>query len=529
MGPAPFEGTLLTHIRWGEEMQADTIFDVIVVGAGLTGLTAALELRKRGLSVLILEGRDRVGGRTLTRTERWNGEDTWFDFGAHFIGNDPKQKDIWDLVKDLGLEVFPQYEGPEGTGQKWDGQGANLLVDWNGGAADRISVAPFIGQIRPRTYSGLIDLGFLDALLTGAKSDWGTFFEAQLGLDGMTVEQWVKGSGILDHTEALKLINMLCQLGFSADASKISMLWFLYYIAASGGLDEFSNIRYPTAGAQGYRLVKGAMAISETLADQFTSDPRGQILFGKKVIGIKFTDDLGVAVCPNRETYSARRILVAAAPALADRIETFPDLPKERRTAAHGMQNGQTVMTVTHFKTPFWRTDTSRYRHGSFNGESVDDISANGLSGNAMLMGAPIVWTMDNVSFEGAPAMFAFVVGKDAEDWANRPPETRRATVLDCLGKLYGAENVAAEFTSYEEKLWTTDPFSMGCPTGHFGPGMYPIWNRVLLSPDAPHEYMDNRLFFASTESALVSNGYMSGAVWSGRHIAERIVASGLT
>ena len=72
----------------------DETYDVIVVGGGLCGLTAALRCQQAGLSVVVLEGRDRLGGRSYTKTETWQGKPTWFDFGAHFIGHDDPSPQI---------------------------------------------------------------------------------------------------------------------------------------------------------------------------------------------------------------------------------------------------------------------------------------------------------------------------------------------------------------------------------------------------------------------------------------------------
>lgn len=81
------------------------MFDVIVIGAGLAGLQAAYSCQKQGLSILVLEGRSRVGGKTWTvplSSGRGNA-----DLGAAWI-NDTKQKRIWAYAKQFGLRVVKQ-------------------------------------------------------------------------------------------------------------------------------------------------------------------------------------------------------------------------------------------------------------------------------------------------------------------------------------------------------------------------------------------------------------------------------------
>lgn len=502
----------------------DKTYDLVVVGGGLCGLTAALRCQQAGLSVLVLEGRDRLGGRSYTKSETWQGQQTWFDFGAHFIGDDKPQKDIWDLVHELGLQadLFPQYEGPEQPGQPFDGQAANLLCFWR---TSPRRVDAYIGQIYPDSIFGDAILAELEALLFEMRLTGLDWFLDKKWYDDLSVVQWIDHQRTLGHNppaEVYTLVDMLCRVGFSAAADEISMLWFLYYIASSGGLDAFTNLRYPTQGAQGYRLRQGTQSIAEALGARIRAKDADAIRLASKVAALDFAGEPAVAICADGSRHSGRAMLVATSPQLADTIKTNPALPQARREAAAAMRNGQTVMTVCHFKTPFWRKQTDLYTWGYFNGNKVDGISANGLSGNAMLADAPIVWTMDNVSFEGAPAMFAFVVAAEALKWKDKSPQAREATVRDCLGILYG-DQVEKQMTGYEEYLWTTDPFAQGCPAGHFGPGDFlKSMKHILLEYDP--QYMGGRLHFASSESASPSNGYMSGAVWSGKTVAERIV-----
>ena len=78
--------------------------DVVVVGAGLAGLSAARDLVAAGRSVVVLEARDRVGGRVLN-VDLGNGVIT--EGGAEFIG--PTQDRIAALAKDVGVDTFPTY------------------------------------------------------------------------------------------------------------------------------------------------------------------------------------------------------------------------------------------------------------------------------------------------------------------------------------------------------------------------------------------------------------------------------------
>jgi monoamine oxidase len=78
--------------------------DVVVVGAGLAGLTTARDLQAGGKSVLVLEARDRVGGK-VHNAKLHNGGIT--EVGAEFVG--PTQDKVLQMIKDLGLTTFKTY------------------------------------------------------------------------------------------------------------------------------------------------------------------------------------------------------------------------------------------------------------------------------------------------------------------------------------------------------------------------------------------------------------------------------------
>ena len=79
--------------------------DVIIVGAGYAGLTAGRILKKAGKKVMLLEARDRVGGRVFTRHLE-NG--SYVDLGAQWIG--PTQDKMYALLKEFGLRSFSTFD-----------------------------------------------------------------------------------------------------------------------------------------------------------------------------------------------------------------------------------------------------------------------------------------------------------------------------------------------------------------------------------------------------------------------------------
>jgi len=97
--------------------------DVVIIGAGPTGLTAAHELRKAGKTVAVLEARDRVGGRTWTDVI---GGAT-IEIGGQWIS--PDQTGLYSLLEEFGIETYPRYKegasvfvGPDGERVEYTGE-----------------------------------------------------------------------------------------------------------------------------------------------------------------------------------------------------------------------------------------------------------------------------------------------------------------------------------------------------------------------------------------------------------------------
>jgi monoamine oxidase len=78
----------------------DNTYDVVVVGAGMAGLTAARALAEAGLKVLVVEAQDRIGGRIWTR----HVGDEAIELGAEFIHGRPPE--LWALIDEAGLETY---------------------------------------------------------------------------------------------------------------------------------------------------------------------------------------------------------------------------------------------------------------------------------------------------------------------------------------------------------------------------------------------------------------------------------------
>jgi monoamine oxidase len=443
--------------------------DVVVVGAGLAGLSAARLLSESGADVTVVEARERVGGRVLNHHFA---DGSVVEVGGQWVG--PTQDHVLGLIAELGLELFDTYDDGEymvslgGRVKRFKGDTFGL--------PPHVLVEVGLSQKRLEAMAAKVPL---DAPWTAPKA---TAWDAQ------SLETWLRRN--LRFERSREFWRAITAAIFSAEASEISLLHFLFYCHSGGMLDRLMGT---AEGAQRSRIVGGSQRIAETMADQLGS----AIVLGEAVTAI---DQMGerVVVTTTTRTLDADAVIVSIPQHLIGGIRFEPALPARRAQLVQNVPMGAVIKIIARYDRPFWRDA--------------------GLAGFCVSLDHPVSVVFDN-SPPGASCgmLVGFFEGAHARDASAQTADWRRQTFTSTLEHFFGRE--AALPNDVVELDWSAEPWSGGCYGGHLGTG---VWTQLGDALRTPH----GRVHWAGTETAPEWNGYMDGAIASGRMAAEHVMQS---
>ena len=440
--------------------------DIAIVGAGAAGLAAARWLKAKGLSVLVLEARDRVGGRMLNEPI---GDGEIVEVGGQWVG--PTHLRVNARIDELGLERFETYD--EGFNQfEFRGRLSRYT-----GAIPRINplVLADIAQLQARVERMAKQVPLDAPWLAPKAEEW----------DSMTVMTWL---GRKSHTAGGKaFFQLICEGVWAAHPSDFSLLHMLFYVNSAGGLGKLIET---DGGAQTHRIVGGSQLICERMADELGD----RVILEAPVRRIR-SDGESVVLDAEQVQVTASRVIVAIPPTLAGRIVYEPALPGHRDQLTQRIPQGTVMKCMAIYETPFWREDD--------------------LSGQVTSDTGPVKVVFDNSPPSGKPGvLLGFLEGNQARQLGQLPLEERRAEVLRCFARFFG--EAAATPLDYVEKSWADEPFSRGCYGGFFPTGVWTSFGEALREPIG-------QIHWAGAEMATVWNGYIDGALTSGEHAAAEV------
>ena len=443
--------------------------DVLVVGAGATGLAAAYAVQQAGRSVLVLESRERVGGRLWT--EEVDGVD--LEIGGQWVS--PDQDALLAMLDELGLDTFERHR-----------EGDSIYVGPDG------ERRTFTGEQLPVTAAVEAEMTRLTDLLDelSAQMDPARPWDmpGAQELDRITFLAWLERH--CAEPEARDNIGMfIAQAMLTKPAHSFSALQAVHMAASAG---SFSNL-VDSEFILDKRVVGGLQQVPLRLAERLGS----AVHTGRDVEKVIWTDE-GVRVSSGDLVVSARHLVLAIPPTAVTCVRFEPPLPSIQRETRQHQSFGQVIKVHATYETPFWRDA--------------------GLSGTAFSPYEVVHEAYDNTNHgETRGTLVGFVSDLQADAVLRLSEAERRDVILSSLSTYFGPQ--AVEPLTYFESDWTSEELGSGAYGSSFDVGGLTRFGPRLREPVGPIQ-------IGSSDVAGLGFQHVDGALRVGAELAQKIIDS---
>ena len=444
--------------------------DVVIVGAGISGLIAARTVLAAGLTPVVLEADDRVGGRILTQDAL---PGLPVELGAQWIGDTHHR--MFALAAELGVPTYPQYDDGE-TSYDLAGSGVLRQSEFHSRFAGELAELEKVFRL-------------LDELAAEVPPEAPWLAPAAAEWDSVTAGAWYDGQGL---SPVARTLLEICTVGILAVPTvEVSFLHLLFTIQTCGVTSEL--FAESEGGAQTTRFVGGTGEIPRRLADLVAE----HLVLQAPVQLIEHGADRVTVSCRGGLVARGRRVIVTLSPALAGRIMYDPPLPGVRDQLTQRLPNASAMKAFFIYDEPFWRAD-------GLNGQLISDVGPARMSNDTCLPG------------DDHGVILLFLEGEQARTYGRLPHDERRAALTAELVRHFGDK--AARPECYVDGEWADRQWTRGCYNANCGPLVWTTFGQALAAPIGA-------IHWAGTDTATQWSAYMEGAVEAGERAARAVIA----
>jgi len=449
--------------------------DVIVIGAGLSGLNAALLMQGEGLDVRVLEGRNRIGGRVESlRNIEGSPEvggtafgpgyarlvDAANTYGVDLIDLTPVVPYFFRRELMLNDEVIPADKWPEHPLNPFPGP-AKEAMPW-------MFLNMFMARNNPVKYP--------DEWVDPKNAEFDISFHA-----------WLKAQGLSD--EAIKLAYSTNPT-HGMTAYDVSALMMMFTSAFSGMQQQLAKA---AGGPMGYTAKGGNQSIPEAMANAL----KNEVQLNTIITGIRSENGQAEVHTADGQVYRAKRVICSVPCSVLRRIKIDPLLSGPQAQGVQTLESQVINQLHLNVSEPFWKED------------GLDpNMFTDGLAGM-------VVAEHKGASPADVSSLTIWIRGYDAAWLDSQPDNVAQQLVLDDFLKNRPAAKGKVEIGGY--KSWYRDPFSVG-DWAYWQPGQVTSFARELGQAHG-------RIHFCGEHTALSDRG-MEGAMESGERAAIEVLGA---